>query len=80
MSNYPSLVSEYIQYVNYKSEFEKTSKIDLSDMQFVFPTTLLPLSGIILKNKDKYIPPKSHKVENYISTILESTSSNFTHT
>ena len=80
MSTYPDLVSEYIEYVNYKSKFGQNSKIDLSDMKFVYPTTLLPLSEIILKNKDKYVPPKLYKVENYISTILESTSSNFKHT
>jgi hypothetical protein len=80
MSAYPELVSEYIQYVNYKGDFERTGKIDLDDLQFVYPTTLLPLSEIILKNRDKYIPPKSYPVENYINTILDSTSSNFRHT
>ena len=80
MSEYPDLVEQYIEYVNYKSEFEKTGKIDLSSMEFVYATTLLPLSGIILKNKQTYIPPESYEVKNYINTVIDPTSSNIEHT
>lgn len=80
MPEYPDLVTEYIEYVNYKCTFERTGRIDLSDAQFIYPTTLLPLSEIIIKNMEHYVPPKLYSVKNYIATILESTSSNISHT
>ena len=80
MSNpYPDLVLEYIEYVNHKNNFEKNGILDLSDTQFIFPTTLLPLSEIIINNinnNDKYVQPKHYKVSNYINTITNSSSSN----
>jgi hypothetical protein len=78
--SYPDLVTEYIEFVNYKVKFEKEGKLDLSGVQFIFPTTLLPLSEIIINNKPKYIPPKIYKVANYIATITDSTSSNLSKT
>jgi len=77
---YPDLVSEYIEFVNYKSAFEKSGNLDLSGIKFIFPTTLLPLSEMIINNKEKYIPPTSHAPSNYISTIIESSSSNLSKT
>ncbi len=80
MSSYPSLVTEYVEFVNYKSEFENSGKIDLSDTSFVFPTTFLPLSEIIVKNRENYIPPKSTNVANYITTMIDLPPSNLQHT
>lgn len=73
---YPALVSEYVEYVGYKLNFEKTDRLDLSDVTFIFPTTLLPLSELIINNGEKYTPPTDYPVSNYISTIIKSTSSN----
>jgi len=73
---YPSLVSDYIEYVTYKENFEKSGSLDLSHAMFIFPTTLLPLSELIANNKEKYIPPTNYPASNYISTILASSSTN----
>lgn len=78
--SYPDLVAEYIDFINYKTNFEKDGKLDLSDAQFIFSTTLLPLSEIIINNKEKYIAPKIYKVSNYVNTIIGSTSSNLSNT
>ena len=79
MSSYPDLVSEYVRYAYYRTMFKQTSKLDLSSVDFIYPTTLLPLSEIILKNRDKYIRPKLYSVANYVDTIINSTSSNKRH-
>ena len=76
MSLYPDLVSEYVDYARHRIMFKQTGKLDLSSVNFIYSTTLLPLSEIILKNKDKYIRPKLYSVANYIDTIINSTSSN----
>jgi len=73
---HPDLVKEFIEAVNYKSDFVKNGTLDLSEMQFIFPTTLLPLSEIIINNNDKYIPPKSYPAANYIETVMNPSSSN----
>lgn len=73
---HPDLLLEYLEYTNYKSNFTTSGTLDLSNVEFIFPTTLLPLSEIIFDNKDKYIPPKSYPPANYIETITDSSSSN----
>jgi len=74
--DYPALLTEYIKFVNYRINFEKEGKLDLTDVVFIFPTTLLPLSEFIINNQDKYIPPDDYPTANYISTIITATSSN----
>ena len=79
MSSYPDLVSEYVDYAYCRIMFKQTGKLDLSSVDFIYPTTLLPLSEIILNNRDKYIRPKLYSVANYVDTIINSTSSNKRH-
>ena len=79
MSSHPDLVAAYVTYAYYRNTFEQTNKIDLSSANFLYPTTLLPLSEIIRKNNYEYTRPQLRKVANYVDTIIDPTSSNKRH-
>ncbi len=76
MSDIPELLGEYLQSCIYAENFNETQKLDLQELGFIFPTTLLPLSDLIINNPDKYIPPSNYSVSNYISTIISGSGSN----
>lgn len=69
--DHPELVSEYLEYVGHKIGFAKTGKIDLSGVEFIYSTTLLPLSNLINNNKSCYIKPNSYPPANYIKTMMK---------
>lgn len=75
MTDLPELLSAYIQSCIYAEKFNETGKLDLSNTEFILPTTILPLSNLIISNHDKYIPPSNYSVANYISTILSGSGS-----
>lgn len=68
----PQLVENYLKYCNYKKEFLEFNKIDLSDLDFIYPTTFVPLVNLILESSIKNIDmPRNNNVTNYILTILK---------
>lgn len=73
---YPQLVLDYLKYVDHKRSFGKTGKIDLSDVRFIYPTTFLPLSDLIVKHPSSYIEPSNPDTANYIQTIMNPHGSN----
>ena len=79
MSSYPDLVSDYVSYLRYRRNFDQTNNLDLSNIEFIYPTTLLPLSEIILNYRERYTPPKLYPPRNYIATIINPISSNMSH-
>lgn len=48
--------------------------VDLADVRVIYPTTLLPLSGLIIDNPSCYIEPTRSASKEYISTILRPSS------
>lgn len=68
----PELVSNYVEFCQYRDGFKKTNTIDLSNATFIYPTTFLPLLNLALEHKGcKILEPKDPKVTNYILKILE---------
>jgi len=71
---YPELINSYLAFCQIRNESYRTGKIDLSDREWFYPTTLLPLGDHIKKNKQniKYIPPTRSSVNNYIEIMVDS--------
>lgn len=68
----PQMVDEYLKFCKIHLNAIKSGIIDLSECDWFYPTSLLPLW--ITKNSDKYeyIPPSNPDVAHYISTVTES--------
>lgn len=67
---YPDLVQNYAEYAQIKAAYLKNGTIDLANVRFIYPTTLLPLSGMITDNPSCYIEPIRAAPKGYITTIL----------
>ncbi|GBC73851.1 hypothetical protein HRbin04_01258 [archaeon HR04] len=63
------LINSYIKYLKYVKEYEEKRVIDLSDVNFFYPTTLLPLLIYIQDNKCRYIKPNDRNIANYFELI-----------
>jgi len=70
----PALMEQYVQYCIHNTNFQTLGNIDLQNVDFIYPTTLLPLGNLILQNKSVYKPPNDELVARYIDTILENPS------
>lgn len=68
---YPALFSNYLEFCKYRNEFLRTNVINLTDVSFFYPTTLLPLLNLIIENRiTNIIEPQDYKVWNYLLTML----------
>ena len=74
MTALPALMEQYVQYCGHATNFQTTETIDLQNVDFIYPTTLLPLGNLILQNNSRYTPPNDQLVARYITTILENPS------
>ena len=66
--DYPELVNCYFRYHRYRLQQEKNGAIDLSDVDFLYPSTLLPLRYLLQNAQPtpKTIAPTDHGVASYI--------------
>ena len=74
MTALPVLMEQYVQYCNHATNFQTAGTIDLQYVDFIYPTTLLPLGNLILQNNSMYNPPIDQLVARYINTILQNPS------
>lgn len=75
----PSLWPEYRKFVELRKEAQATGAIDLGDVGWVYPTTLLPLTGFLVASKNRrfrYTPPSDTNVANYIRLMISGPSTN----
>lgn len=61
------LVESYARFCRYRKTAKESGCLDLSDIGFVYPTTLLPTISLLSHNK-KFNPPKDKSVARYIET------------
>jgi hypothetical protein len=75
----PELVKSYLAFCDIQEESLNKQKIDLSNWSFFYPTTLLPLSDFIGKNRGKFglIHHENSSVSDYINIILYPSVSEF---
>jgi len=67
----PSLVREYLEYAHVQNNLTETGTIDLSNIAFIYPSTLLPSIGLVANNPGAvYIPPTDSNVASYIVTMV----------
>ena len=70
--NESELGKEYLNYCHLKKIALDTGTLDLLDINWFFPTCLLPLGVFIKEHKEiNVIPPKVPDVSNYINVILK---------
>jgi anti-sigma regulatory factor (Ser/Thr protein kinase) len=66
-SDYPQLVRNYLKYCSYRRMVDQTGKLDLTNITFFHPTTLLPLFILMQKLDDtSIILPRNPDISNYI--------------
>jgi anti-sigma regulatory factor (Ser/Thr protein kinase) len=69
-SDYPQLVRNYLKYCSYRRMVDQTGKLDLTNITFVHPTTLLPLLILMQKIDDTFIIlPRNPDIANYIKIM-----------
>lgn len=65
-----SLFSEYIKFCNYRKNAFTSGKLDLSEERWFYPTSILPLGVLMLKNPNlTVISPINSDVSNYFNII-----------
>jgi len=71
-TKYPGLVRCYLDYHRHRLHNEQTGTIDLSDVTFLHPSTLLPLKYYSKNTKPapKIIPPNDSNVANYLNLAM----------
>jgi len=68
----PNLLGDYLHYCSIKNSGEKVGTIDLKEIGWIYPSTLLPIV-LYLKSrnlKDFFIKPKKKFVADYIDRVL----------
>jgi anti-sigma regulatory factor (Ser/Thr protein kinase) len=69
-SDYPQLVRNYLKYCGYRRMVDQTGKLDLTNITFFHPTTLLPLLILMQKIDDaSIILPRNPDIANYIKIM-----------
>ena len=69
-SDYPQLVKNYLKYCSYRRMVDQTGKLDLTNITFFHPTTLLPLLILMQKIDDtSIILPRNPDIANYIKIM-----------
>ncbi len=72
--NESDLGREYLKFRQLRNDALHTKKMDLSNIDWFYPTNLLPLGIFIKTNRDVYvIPPTSSDVLNYYKIITKDT-------
>ena len=66
------MVWEYAEYVKIRETYLAGGKVDMSSAIFVYPTTLLPLCGLIADDPECYIEPIAEAPRRYVSAVLGS--------
>ena len=74
MPQYPDLVQNYVEYVQVKAAHAESGKVDLKNVRFIYPTTLLPLSMLILEDPSGYTKPDHAVPRGHISAVLHPSS------
>ena len=74
MAQYPDLVQNYAEYARIKAAYMSSGTVDLADVRFIYPTTLLPLSDLITRNPSSYIEPTRNAPREYVSIVLHPSS------
>jgi len=73
----PSMWPEYRKFANLRAGTRTTGQLDMSDVDWVYPTTLLPLTGFLMASKGselRYRPPSDDDVADYIRLMIENPS------
>lgn len=65
----PDLVREYAEYCELKKTYVTSGKVDMSSVDFVYPTTLLPLCGLIADNPESYVEPAADAPRRHIAAV-----------
>jgi hypothetical protein len=64
-----SLLEQYIIFLNDLKILKSTGQVDMSDIDFIYPTRLVLLGNLILTNPSiSYVMPEDELVERYIRT------------
>lgn len=72
MPHQSSLLDNYLDYGKVQSVFSKTGVVDLSNLSWIYPTTLLPSIGLLLNDSNSgYEAPQDPKAASYIETMIE---------
>lgn len=69
MDKYPQLLDSYLSFCYLRSQYAKYETIDLSTIDFYYPTTLLPTINFIKKNSIEFLPHYNGIVTRYIDII-----------
>lgn len=69
----PELVRRYLDYANIRDMALRTGTLDLENVRFLTPTTLLPLSITLRRSKKtlKLAPPPNPDVESYLHCMMK---------
>lgn len=64
------LWGQYAEFCELRRKAQSTGGCDLSGMDWIYPTTLLPLGCFLGASRMKFIPPIAAGVADYISLML----------
>ncbi len=64
------MLKHYLRFCKYKQESAESGEVDLQDVEFIYPTTLLPLCAIVAKNEWEIIVDNKTKAGGYLLAIL----------
>lgn len=64
-----NLIDDYKKFCEYRENYAACGKLDLSSERFIFPTTLLPIYNLIIRNNPKVIPPVDRDVSKYLEIV-----------
>jgi len=71
----PSMWPEYRKFADLRREARATGILNMGDVDWIYPTTLLPLTGFLLASKGRslrYTPPSDNNVADYIRLMISS--------
>jgi len=71
MMSVSELIDAYNDYFICLTAYYREGIIDLSNVKFFYPTTLLPLIIFIEKERCKYIEPTDPNVSKYLNTVMK---------
>ena len=69
----PSMWPEYRKFVEIRRETRTTGILNMGNVDWIYPTTLLPLTGFLLASggrRLRYAPPSDHNVADYIRLMI----------
>ena len=64
-------MDSYEKFCEYRNECLENGVLDLEDIMFFYPMTLLPLITFIIKEKPDYVLPTNTSVRKYLQIILD---------